>query len=389
MESRKFFTLVLAIAIAGMSQGLTLPLLSIMIETAGYSSTLNGWNAAALYIGMFFASFFVEKPLRRFGYKKMLLFGVIVVFIASAMIPFWEHLWWWFMLRFMIGVGDSALHYTSQLWITSSSPAHLRGRSISIYGLAYGSGFMIGPFGVNLSFINEYLPFIVVCALYFISFLFVIRLENEFPAQVEQRSRVGSYRTAFAIGWFALIPAFMYGYLEAVLNGSFPIYALRTGIGAEWVPIILFSFAAGGIITQLPLGMLSDRIGRKKVLMGAALIGSLAFLAVPLMDGQVSGILILAILAGSVVGSFFSLGLAFLADTLPGRLLPTGNALAAILFSIGSIIGPSVTGTGIEHIHPNSLFYSLSLVFIVYFLLGLRPSKSSGSYKQPLKGCEP
>jgi len=365
----------LAVAVAGVSQGLTLPLLSIMIEKAGYPSSVNGWNATALYIGMFVTSFFVEKPLRRFGYKPFLLFGIMVVFLASLLIPLWHHLTWWFILRFMIGVGDSALHYASQLWITSSSSPRERGRHISLYGLAYGTGFMLGPLGVNLWFVHAYLPFIVVCLLYLIAFLFVMKLENQYPEQREQKGNQKSLPKVIVLGWYALIPAFLYGYLEAVLNGSFPVYALRTGIGENWVSVTLFAFSAGGILTQLPLGMLSDRIGRKKVLMGTGIIGAIAFFLVPMVGTQVWLVITLLALAGSVVGSFFSLGLAFLADTLPRHLLPSGNVVAAMLFSIGSMAGPSLTGMGIEFIHPNSLFYSLAAVFAAFFLLGLRRQK--------------
>lgn len=368
----RFTVLILSVAVAGLSQGLTLPLLSIMIEKAGFSSTLNGWNAAALYLGMFAASFFVEKPLRRFGYKPMILFGIIVVFLSSLLIPLWQNLTWWFILRFLIGVGDSMLHYASQLWITSVSSSANRGRNISLYGFAYGAGFGIGPFGVNLLSIHIWIPFLVVGMFYLLSFFLVIRLTNEIPRHGDPGEKKGSFVTTLKWGWYALIPAFLYGYLEAVLNGSFPVYALRTGIHESWVSVILFAFSAGALITQMPLGIWSDRIGRKKVLMMAGFVGAVGFSAVPFAGGRIWMIILLFALSGCFVGSFFSLGLAYLADLLPVRLLPTANVIASMLFSMGSITGPSLAGMGIQYVHPSSLFYSLGIVFGLFFLLGLR-----------------
>lgn len=366
----RFTVLILSVAIAGLSQGLTLPLLSIMIEKAGFSSILNGWNAAALYLGVFAASFFVEKPLRRFGYKPMILSGIIVVLAASLLIPLWQNLIWWFFLRFLIGVGDSALHYASQLWITSTSSAANRGRNISLYGFAYGAGFGIGPLGVNLLSIHMWIPFLVVSVFYLIAFFLVLRLRNELPQLGDQGEKKGSIATTLKWGWYALIPAFLYGYLEAVLNGSFPVYALRTGIQESWVSVILFAFSAGALLMQLPLGIWSDRIGRKKVLMMAGFVGAVGFSAVPLAGSRVWLIILLFALSGCFVGSFFSLGLAYLADQLPIHLLPTANVGASILLSMGSIIGPSIAGVGIQFIHPSSLFYSLGIVFGLFFLLG-------------------
>ncbi|WP_240689430.1 MFS transporter [Ammoniphilus sp. YIM 78166] len=383
-EQYRFYILILSVAVAGLSQGLTLPLLSIMIEKAGHSSVLNGWNAAALYIGMFTASFFVEKPLRRYGYKPMILVGIIMVLLASLLIPFWHNLIWWFVLRFMIGAGDSALHYASQLWITSTSAEERRGRNISLYGLAYGSGFSIGPFGVNLMGIHIWLPFLVIALFYIVAFGLVLRLGNDFPEVMKKEEKM-SYRKTFSYGWYALIPAFLYGYMEAVMNGSFPIYALRTGISEAWVSLILFSFAGGALLTQLPLGIWSDRVGRKRVLMTAGAIGAVGFSTVPLAGDHVTVIILIFAITGCSVGSFFSLGLAYLADILPKHMLPSANVLAAMLFSIGSIMGPGMAGMGIQFIHPDSLFYFLGFVFAGFFLLGF---VSKRSYQQGQQQAE-
>ena len=367
--SFRFFILILAVAVSGLSQGLTLPLLAILIEKQGISSILNGWNAAALYIGMFTATFFVEKPLRKYGFKPLLIFGLIMVTISSLLIPIWYNLYWWFVLRFFIGVGDSALHYASQLWITSKSDPATRGRQISIYGFSYGLGFSIGPMGVNLLSFGVWVPFLLVALFNLVSLLLISKLKNEYAEQSKSKE-TKSYRHVWKLGWYALLPAFLYGYIEAVLNGSFPVYGLRIGLTEAWVAFTLASFAAGGLITQIPLGTLSDRVGRKRVLMGSGIMGGLAFMLVPWAGDQVYLVMGLFILAGCFTGSFFSLGLAYLADVLPKEHLPTGNVLAAMLFSIGSITGPGLAGMGIEYIHPSSLFVCLGSIFVMFFLAG-------------------
>lgn len=63
-------TLLLVVVVAGMSQGLLLPLLSIMLEDSGVSSDMNGINSAAMYIGIFCTMFFVEKPSCVLGTKS-------------------------------------------------------------------------------------------------------------------------------------------------------------------------------------------------------------------------------------------------------------------------------------------------------------------------------
>ncbi len=100
-----------------------LPLISIIFERdGGVSSALNGLNATGLYIGTLLISPFIEQPLRRWGgYKPIILIGGALVFASLLTFPLWKSVTFWFVLRLLIGVGDHALHYATQTWITSTA----------------------------------------------------------------------------------------------------------------------------------------------------------------------------------------------------------------------------------------------------------------------------
>lgn len=72
-EQRRFWTLIAIVSISGFSQGMLLPLISVIFEKDGVSSTLNGLNATGLYIGTLLISPFIEQPLRKFGYKSVIV----------------------------------------------------------------------------------------------------------------------------------------------------------------------------------------------------------------------------------------------------------------------------------------------------------------------------
>lgn len=374
-ESSKyqFIILLMVVVIAGISQGLLLPLLAILLEKAGVSSDVNGLNAAALYIGTFLAMLIIEKPVQKLGYKRILVGGLVLVIVATLLFPLWQNLIFWFVLRFLVGIGDSALHYTSQLWITSNSPAGRRGRNISIYGMSYAIGFSIGPLGIKLLPYGIWVPFVTVSVLFILAFFLLLTLPHAYPEQEAGGMAPAKkrYGTAFQLAWFALFPAFLYGYMEASMNSNFPVYGLRIGISESWISLLLPAIGIGSLILQFPLGMWSDRIGRKPVLMLSGFIGGLAFLAVPLLGNHVWGVLILLLLAGGVIGSFYSLGLAYIADLVPKAYLPAANIIASINFSIGSIVGPNLSGFGIQYISLGSAFYFLGGMFLLFTLMGL------------------
>ena len=96
--SFRFKVLVGIVAISGFSQGMLLPLIAIIFEQDGLSSSLNGLNATALYIGILLASPLMERPLHKIGYKPMIIIGGIVVAASLLLFPVWKSFWFWFIL---------------------------------------------------------------------------------------------------------------------------------------------------------------------------------------------------------------------------------------------------------------------------------------------------
>lgn len=375
-----YFILISVIIVTGASQGLLLPLLTVMLEHQGVSSDLNGLNAAMLYVGIFSTLFFVEKLLKHLGFKKLLAYSLTLIMCVFLFFPVFKEVWVWFILRFLVGVGDSALHYASQLWVLTSSTEQNRGRSLSFYGMSYGIGFSIGPLGMNLLHFGEWAPFVliaVLCLIVLAAVVFILPNYQVMGAKKGGPVLEKRYIRSFQWAWFAILPAFLYGYTEASMNSSFPIYALRIGLEQNWISFLLPFFGIGGLILQLPLGLLSDRIGRKKVLMGAGFLGGITFLMLPLFGANGWAILVLFMIAGGMLGSFYSLGLAFAADVLPKVYLPSANVVASFIFSIGSIIAPSLAGLGMQHLSISSMFWLLGGLFIIFSIVGVFYKRNS------------
>ncbi|MGZ9584197.1 MFS transporter [Paenibacillus marinisediminis] len=371
----QFIILITVVMFTGLSQGLLLPLLTIFLERMGVPSDVNGLNATALYIGTFGMMFFVERILMKIGFKRMLLSGMLTVTIALLMFPLFPSMWVWFVLRIFVGIGDSALHYATQLWAVTVSPSDRRGRNISLYGMAYGVGFSFGPLGINLLKINDAAPFIALVIMFLIVMAVVWYLlpnlkANEILNESERPAK--RYRRSYQWAWFALLPSLLYGYMEASMNSNFPVYALRIGLDEQWIGTLLPFFGIGGLILQLPLGMLSDRVNRKVVLICCGLLGGLGFYMIPLAGDNTWLLLILFMLVGGLVGSFFSLGLAYAADILPKAYLPSANVIASIHFSLGSLIGPNLGGLGIQYISNSSMFLFLGTWYILFSIVGIR-----------------
>ncbi|MBC1885809.1 MFS transporter [Listeria seeligeri] len=357
----KFWILTMVIAISGLSQGVLLPLIAIILEEKGVSAGINGFHATGIYLGVLLISPFIEAPLHKYGYKPIILVGGGLVAAAMLAFPIWFNLYFWFILRLFIGVGDHMLHFSSQTWIGAMSDPSKRGRNMAIYGLFFSLGFAIGPQLVNLAEINVNLPFFLSGLLVLIAWGLVWILRNEFvgeKAVIRKISFWGSmkrFSEVFKLAWVAMIPPFLYGILETGLNATFPVVGLRNGLDTMIIAVIISSFSVGTILFQVPIGIVSDKFGRGKILpfltgMGAIVFVLTAFVTVPVLY------VIFFFVLGILLGSLYSLGLSYMTDLTPLELLPAGNILVGMCFSLGSIIGPSATGMMIG-IFGNQIFY--------------------------------
>ncbi|MGG4095197.1 MFS transporter [Paenibacillus lautus] len=369
-----YFILIAVVVAAGLSQGLLLPVLAIFLERMGISSSMNGLNAAALYVGSFAMTLVAERLLGWVGFKKLIISGLVLVMLSLVAFPLIPSVAVWFVLRVLVGIGDSALHYAAQLWVLMMSTVKNRGRSISFYGMSYGLGFSIGPLGIPLLKYGEAVPFIILAVLFlFILLVVLFKLPNLKPEKSENGDQqpAGRYLKSYRLAWFALIPAFLYGYMEAGINSNFPVYGLRSGFTLGEISALLPFVGIGGLVLQLPLGIWSDKFGRKRVLTIAGIVGGCCFLLIPAAGTNFWATLVLLTLAGGLVGSFFSLGLAYAADILPRVLLPAANVVASFHFNAGSIAGPNAGGAIMETGWNGGIFVLLGGLYILFACTGL------------------
>ncbi|MEI4828550.1 MFS transporter [Bacillus sp. FJAT-53711] len=368
-----FWIMIGIVAISGLSQGMLLPAIAMIFEKEGISSSFNGIHASALYIGILVISPWLEKPMQKFGMKPIIVIGGFIVVGALFLFTQTFSFWVWFVLRFLVGVGDHMLHVGTQTWITTTASPHKVGKQVSIYGAFFGIGFAIGPYLASTVQYGIATPFIVSTVLCLIGWLLLIPTQNTFPDQGEvnreSESSLQRYKQVLVAGWIALLAPLAYGALEAMLNSNLPVYVMRKGWSVEQISLLLPAFSIGGIITQIPLGMLSDRYGRERILTWSFTISTLIFLLAAVFDEYYGFVFAFMLIGGMVIGSCFSLGLGYMTDLLPKHLLPAGNILCGIAFSIGSISGPVLGGLFIEKIQYTSFFLAVMIVMAVISII--------------------
>lgn len=371
-NSFRFTLLVGTVFICGVAEGMLLPLISALLEERGVPPIINGIGTTSLYIGMLVTAPFMEKPMQRLGYKSFLFIGLMLITLSLFLFPLYINLWFWFILRLAVGIGDSMLHFAAQTWIIIGSPHGKRGRNIALYGLSFGLGFAAGPLLVRLLAFGLPVPFFAGAAACLVFLMPLLLLKNEYPEapspgnhEARWLNRCG--QVVFS-AWSGLVATFGFGFLEASLNNSFPIFALRNGYRLEDISSLLPMFVAGGLLTQLPIGIIGDRIGRKSLLPLLSLLGAAVFVLTGFLSFSFYGLLFTLSAAGMLIGSLYSMSMSYVSDMLGRSLIPLGNILMSVCYSFGSMAGPLAGNTLIGLVPQGGLFYGISVMLILVAL---------------------
>ncbi len=155
--------------------------------------------------------------------------------------------------------------------------------------------------------------------------------------------------------------AFVFGALETAAMGLLPVHALRNGDSAEVGALFVAALALGNMLFQIPLGFLSDRVGRRTVLVGVAGLACLGAAGLACLTGS-AGFAPGLVLWSGVASGLYMLGLAQLGARYAEADLAAANAAFIACYAAGMIVGPPIAGWALDLSPRHGLFASLSVL---------------------------
>ena len=127
------------------------------------------------------------------------------------------------------------------------------------------------------------------------------------------------------------------------------------GLSVAQISAFVAAIYAGGLIFQFPIGWLSDRMDRRKLILGLTAGGAVATVVGGLLSGYFAALLVLGFVIGGVANPLYSLLIAYTNDFLE----PSDMAAAAggLLFinGLGAMTGPVVDRRADDRLRPRRL----------------------------------
>jgi MFS family permease len=237
-----------------------------------------------------------------------------------------------------------------------------------------------GQLTLNLASPNEYELFLlnaVVLSLALIPILLSVSREpdNSAPEPL-------SLRRLYNISPLGTVGILATGMTQGALFSMGAVFARGYGLSIAEVSIYMFAVITGGALLQWPIGRLSDRIDRRKVITGTGLaVAVVAAVAVPVAAFSDTGLIVTGILFGGTVLPMYSLYLAYVNDHLAPSQMVAASARLYMAAAVGATAGPPLTGWLMDLSGPDGFlwyFVAVHLIMAGYAFYRMTRSESPG-----------
>lgn len=358
-------TAILTACIAyGAGMGLTLPLLSLILERTGTPGAVNGLNLATGGFAALAVTPFMPRWIATLGAPRFMAIALCTAALALVTIYFVPSLWLWFPVRFVLSSGLNALFVVSEFWINQLATEKTRGRYVALYSMCVAGSFGIGPTVLQVIGTHGFAPFGLGAIMLLLALVPVMAARHTAP-----RIEPGEHHSVFGVLRFAPVAfaaSFVFGAIDAGMAGLMPVYAVRSGYGEAAAALTVTAIALGSIALQYPIGWLSDRMDRRVLLMLCASTSIVGAALTPLVVHAPYLFYLLLFVWGGLVLGMYSVGLTLLGQQFQGRVLVNANAAFVMSYSAGLLFGPAAEGLALDAWNPHGLLAALAAISIVY-----------------------
>jgi len=309
----------------------------------GLVGLIVGTYSAVNLVGNLGAGYWTD----RVGRKAPIVLGLTIVGLVLLAYPWATRLEILLGLRALHGLGAAMTAPASLAYIGDAAAAAGRGRAMAVYGAFIGLTVLVGPPLAGL--IRDRLGYAYIFAL--LSFLVLImvvpawllisetyakttRLAWRETARLLRQPRLSvAYTSAFCL-------MFSLGTLIVFL----PLLSQDLGLSSAQAGLLFASFALAAILIQaLPTGRLSDRWGRRRLIVLGLTIAGGALAILPLSPGW-ERLLAVMFIYGLGFGFLFPAMTALLADETGIQTRGTAAGVFTAVYSLAVTVGTAATG---------------------------------------------
>jgi MFS family permease len=360
------WALFLGLALIMLGNGLQGSLLGVRASIEGFPVTVTGFVMSAFFAGFLAGSTMVPKLVRRVGHIRVFaalasLASIAVLFHAVFVNPAG-----WGAMRLVTGFCYAGLYIVAESWLNDRATNQTRGQLLSFYMVIMLAGMGSGQFLLNLADPASFELFVLVSVL--VSLALIPILLTAAPAPDFQTPSAVSLRQLYRISPLGVVGTFGTVMAQGGLIGMGAVFATEAGLTIAEISIFMASLLFGGMLLQWPIGRLSDRFDRRRVLTVVTFLAAICALATTVVVGpfaETFPVWVLYTLIGVFGGlnmPMYSLALAHTNDFLEPNQMVAASGSLVLVGGIGASFGPVTLAALMTALGPAGFFWGLGLI---------------------------
>ena len=351
---KSFSSLYIATVLMLLGSGLLSTYLALRLAESG-DGVWAGALMAANYFGLVLGGKLGHRLIARVGHIRAYVACAGVVTAAVLGHGLLDWLPAWLVLRMLVGLGMMCQYMVIESWLNEQADTKQRGLVFAGYMAASYLGLVLGQM-VLVVHPTLGLELLMLVSLSFALCLVPVALTRRLhpaplrPAPLEMRfflKRVPLSLTTIAAA----------GLMLGSFYGLAPLYAAQMGLATEEVGIFMGCCILAGLVVQAPLGWLSDRFDRVKLIRGAS--AAMVVIAAPLAilsHAPLELLVVVGFVVSMLQFSLYPLAVAFANDHVETDRRVSLTAMLLVTFGVGACIGPLLTGVLMRFLGANMLY---------------------------------
>lgn len=360
---RHSWPLLLGIMLLMVGNGIQSTLLGIRGNIEGFTTFQLSVVMSAYFLGFLFGSRLAPRMIRRVGHVRVFsALGSMIsaILVVYPVLPDWVV---WAGLRVLIGFAFSGIYITSESWLNNTATNETRGQALSAYMIVQMIGIVSAQVLLNVADPADFTLFVIPSVLVSLAFMPILLAAT--PSPTFELTQGLSFRELFRISPLGCIGMLLTGGIFSALFGMASVWGAQVGLSVREISIFIGTMYAGGMVAQYPIGWLSDRTDRRKLVFGLSLFGAVLMVPATTLPIPVIGLMIVSGLLGAITNPLYSLLIAYTNDYVPKERMAAASAGLLFLNGLGAIFGPLATGWIMGEIGPEGFFLFIGVLFAV------------------------
>ncbi len=322
---------------------LTLTAISLRLTQQGYSAFAVGVALSALWVGIFASSLLAHTIVGRLGLARAFCGACLLAPLPLVVILLVPNYVVFVIGALALGLAGGVIWVSGESWLVGSVPAAQRGFYVGLFETSVGLGLVCGPLmlagllGLGLPSVPFGVGLAVLAALMALPLL---RLPAPAPT-LERPSGHAPPGVATAI----FLVAALSGLMESGSSALLPVVSVQLGASLEsaaWLGTII---GIGSAALQLPAGVLTDRLGSRRLIFASwAVLAGLGLLLLLVADAPGLALWIAGFGFGGVGGAIYTALVIDLGHRLSGPALVQAMGRMVTSYTAGTMIGPALGG---------------------------------------------